>query len=195
MTIRLLHQTELFRPYADPDDHWDLACVYALAAAGLLDLGGVLVDVPPEDLPGHSPGFRPVEVKCDAYGAIRWMVSDGKSNRFLFEVNDVDAYASAMTTAMTTLLGNIQQFTNDAAHPGRRFLSKRWTFRMVRGSCRDCVSPPDRRGIDQRKRQPQPRGDAAKVSVGGNAPICPPVPFRRLRRRFGSDASCAKPWP
>ncbi|RWA88113.1 MAG: hypothetical protein EOQ31_21345 [Mesorhizobium sp.] len=55
MTIRLLHQTDLFRPYADPDDHWDLACVYALAASGQLELGGVLVDFPPDEYPGRSP--------------------------------------------------------------------------------------------------------------------------------------------
>ncbi|RWA79573.1 MAG: hypothetical protein EOQ31_33605 [Mesorhizobium sp.] len=55
MTIRLLHQTDLFRPYADPDDHWDLACVYALAASGQLELGGVLVDFPPDNRPGRSP--------------------------------------------------------------------------------------------------------------------------------------------
>ncbi|MER9204011.1 hypothetical protein NKH74_33770 [Mesorhizobium sp. M0933] len=55
MTIRLLHQTDLFRPYNDPDDHWDLACVYALAASGKVELGGVLVDFPPDHLPGRSP--------------------------------------------------------------------------------------------------------------------------------------------
>ncbi|MER8684440.1 hypothetical protein NKH98_30800 [Mesorhizobium sp. M0833] len=55
MTIRLLHQTDLFRPYIDPDDHWDLACVYALAASGQIELGGVLVDFPPDDPPGRSP--------------------------------------------------------------------------------------------------------------------------------------------
>ncbi|RWA78329.1 MAG: hypothetical protein EOQ31_35365 [Mesorhizobium sp.] len=55
MTIRLLHQTDLFRPYEDPDDHWDLACVYALAASGQLELGGVLVDFPPGDSPARSP--------------------------------------------------------------------------------------------------------------------------------------------
>ncbi|WP_028002481.1 hypothetical protein [Sinorhizobium arboris] len=55
MVIRLLHQTDLFRPYADPDDHWDLACVYALAASGQLELGGILVDFPPDSRPGRSP--------------------------------------------------------------------------------------------------------------------------------------------
>lgn len=55
MAIRLLHQTDLFRPYIDPDDHWDLACVYALAVSGQLDLGGVLIDFPPNRYPGRSP--------------------------------------------------------------------------------------------------------------------------------------------
>ncbi|RWB94140.1 MAG: hypothetical protein EOS61_03000 [Mesorhizobium sp.] len=55
MTIRLLHQTDLFRPYVDPDDHWDLACVYALAGSGQLELGGVLIDFPPAESPSRSP--------------------------------------------------------------------------------------------------------------------------------------------
>ncbi len=31
--IPLIHETDLFRPHIDPDDHFDLACVYALAHA------------------------------------------------------------------------------------------------------------------------------------------------------------------
>ncbi len=42
-----VHQTDLFHPHGDPDDHWDLATVYALAAQGHLDLRGVLLDYPP----------------------------------------------------------------------------------------------------------------------------------------------------
>ncbi len=45
--LPLIHQTDLFHPHADPDDHFDLACVYALAVAGLIDLKGVLIDHPP----------------------------------------------------------------------------------------------------------------------------------------------------
>jgi hypothetical protein len=47
MGIPLLHQTDLFHPHLDPDDHWDLACVYALALGGDFDLRGVLIDYPP----------------------------------------------------------------------------------------------------------------------------------------------------
>jgi hypothetical protein len=51
MGIPLLHQTDLFHPHEDPDDHWDLACVFALAHSGRLDLQGVLIDHPP---PRHA---------------------------------------------------------------------------------------------------------------------------------------------
>ncbi len=43
----LLHQTDLFHPHGDPDDHFDMACVYGLARRGALDLKGVLIDYPP----------------------------------------------------------------------------------------------------------------------------------------------------
>jgi hypothetical protein len=46
-----VHQTDLFRPHVDPDDHFDLACVYALAQRGAIQLRGVLCDFPP---PGHA---------------------------------------------------------------------------------------------------------------------------------------------
>jgi hypothetical protein len=52
MTTAMLHQTDLFHPHEDPDDHWDLACVYALAFAGQLDLKGIVIDHPPEGHPG-----------------------------------------------------------------------------------------------------------------------------------------------
>ena len=42
-----IHQTDLFHPHGDPDDHWDLATVYALAARGALDLRGIVFDYPP----------------------------------------------------------------------------------------------------------------------------------------------------
>lgn len=48
MPIPLIHETDLFRPHMDPDDHWDLACVFALAAQGKIDLKGVLIDYPPK---------------------------------------------------------------------------------------------------------------------------------------------------
>jgi len=43
----LIHVTDLFRPHIDPDDHFDLATVFALAARGRFDLRGVMIDHPP----------------------------------------------------------------------------------------------------------------------------------------------------
>lgn len=43
----LIHQTDLFHPHGDPDDHFDLATVFALAAQQRLDLRGVVIDYPP----------------------------------------------------------------------------------------------------------------------------------------------------
>jgi hypothetical protein len=42
-----LHVTDLYRPHLDPDDHWDLACVYALAHRGDIELKGIIIDYPP----------------------------------------------------------------------------------------------------------------------------------------------------
>lgn len=52
MSIPVFHETDLFRPHEDPDDHWDLACQFALANRGLIDLQGVLIDFPPN--PGYG---------------------------------------------------------------------------------------------------------------------------------------------
>ena len=48
MKNAILHQTDLFRPHNDPDDHFDLACVYSLAYQNQIDLKGILIDYPPE---------------------------------------------------------------------------------------------------------------------------------------------------
>ncbi len=43
----MVQVTDLFRPFADPDDHWDLACVFALAYRGEVELLAVMTDYPP----------------------------------------------------------------------------------------------------------------------------------------------------
>ena len=53
--IPVLHVTDLFRPHMDPDDHWDLACVYALAYRGDIDLKGILIDHPSSNSGGRNP--------------------------------------------------------------------------------------------------------------------------------------------
>lgn len=56
----MLHATDLFRPHMDPDDHWDLACVYALACRGNIDLKGVLIDHPPKNADGRNPDIAAI---------------------------------------------------------------------------------------------------------------------------------------
>lgn len=48
----VIHQTDLFHPHQDPDDHWDMACVYALDCMGEFDLRGIVIDFPPPNNPG-----------------------------------------------------------------------------------------------------------------------------------------------
>ncbi len=47
MPTPLIHQTDLFHPHGDPDDHFDLAAVFALAAQERLALRGIVIDYPP----------------------------------------------------------------------------------------------------------------------------------------------------
>jgi hypothetical protein len=54
----MIHVTDLFRPFADLDDHWDLACTYALARRGDVDLRGVVIDYPP--YPDYDPDVQAV---------------------------------------------------------------------------------------------------------------------------------------
>jgi len=56
----VLHVTDLYRPHMDPDDHWDLACVYALACRGDIKLKGILIDHPPENAGGRNPDIAAV---------------------------------------------------------------------------------------------------------------------------------------
>jgi hypothetical protein len=55
-----IHVTDLYRPHIDPDDHWDLACVYALAHRGDIDLKAIVIDYRPADRPGHNPDIAAV---------------------------------------------------------------------------------------------------------------------------------------
>jgi len=48
MSIQVLHQTDVFHHHADPDDHWDLACQFAISRKGDIDLQGILIDCPPK---------------------------------------------------------------------------------------------------------------------------------------------------
>ena len=56
----VIHVTDLFRPHNDPDDHWDLACEYALAQQGAIHLKGIVIDSPPEERKAWNPDVMAV---------------------------------------------------------------------------------------------------------------------------------------
>jgi len=58
--IPVIHVTDLHRPHVDPDDHWDLACVFALAHAGDIDLKAVVIDYPPAKRESCNPDIAAV---------------------------------------------------------------------------------------------------------------------------------------
>lgn len=59
-----IHQTDIFHPHGDPDDHWDLATVYALAAQGALDLRGIMFDYPPAHRQGDPATLAASQLGC-----------------------------------------------------------------------------------------------------------------------------------
>ncbi|MHC4558533.1 MAG: hypothetical protein ACYS80_14665, partial [Planctomycetota bacterium] len=81
LKIPVLHVTDLFRPHMDPDDHWDLACVYALACRGDIELKGVLIDYPPEGSNDRNPDIMAV-AQMNLISGISAAVSVGSSVPF-----------------------------------------------------------------------------------------------------------------
>ncbi|MBN2292042.1 MAG: hypothetical protein JXM70_06425 [Pirellulales bacterium] len=57
--VPVIHITDLFRPHNDPDDHWDLACQYALAARGDIELVAVVIDDPKNEW-GKDPDISAI---------------------------------------------------------------------------------------------------------------------------------------
>jgi hypothetical protein len=52
----MIQATDLYHVHNDPDDHWDLATIYALGYSGAIDLRGILFDYP------TSPGLGDPDV-------------------------------------------------------------------------------------------------------------------------------------
>lgn len=48
----VIHITDLYRPPADPDDHFDLACAFALARQEYIHLAAVVIEAPKPDFAG-----------------------------------------------------------------------------------------------------------------------------------------------
>ena len=63
----VLHVADCFHPHGDPDDHFDLACEYALSHLGHIDLRGIVIDYP--------PSFRAGDPAVMAVAQLNWMTA------------------------------------------------------------------------------------------------------------------------
>jgi hypothetical protein len=102
--VPMLHVTDLFRPHNDPDDHWDLACVYALAHQGDIDLKGILIDYPPGNRPDRNPDIAAV-AQMNLICGLLVPIGVGSPHR-LSSRNDIQASAS------NTDLQGVRMITN-----------------------------------------------------------------------------------
>ena len=67
MPVPLIHTADFYHPPCDPDDHWDLASLFALAKMGYIELLGVVIDHP---LPADENGIVPMGAGEPAVQAI-----------------------------------------------------------------------------------------------------------------------------
>ncbi|MFC1634860.1 hypothetical protein ACFL5Z_08460 [Planctomycetota bacterium] len=103
--IPVLHITDLFRPHMDPDDHWDLACIYALAHQGDIDLKGVLIDHPPANRTDRNPDITAVaqmNLICNLF-----VPTGVGSPHSLKSRNDIQPYASGTDHHGVRMIFNI----------------------------------------------------------------------------------------
>ena len=91
--VPVIHVTDLHRPHVDPDDHWDLACVFALAYAGEIDLRAVVIDYPPARLKDRNPDVAAI-AQMNRITGLAVPVAAGSPHPMKSR-DDVQPYASA----------------------------------------------------------------------------------------------------
>jgi hypothetical protein len=93
MKVSLLHQTDLFRPHNDPDDHFDLACVYALANKNQIDLKGILIDYPPDHKNGDPDVMSVSQMNFITGLNVPFAVGSSQPMKFHTKEKSIDAGA------------------------------------------------------------------------------------------------------
>jgi len=124
MKVSLLHQTDLFRPHNDPDDHFDLACVYALAYQNQIDLKGILIDYPPDHKNGDPDLMSIGQMNFITGLNVPFAVGSSQSMKFQIKENSVDAGAqfvidvlkNSIEPVVITIVGS----SRDIAFAGKR---------------------------------------------------------------------------
>jgi len=84
----VVHITDLHRPHNNPDDHWDLACVYAPARRG-------------------DAVFSFDPIRFTGRGGGDWTADPNGASRFIFHVRDTNRYGPAATGAMKSPLATL----------------------------------------------------------------------------------------
>jgi len=121
--VPVIHVTDLHRPHVDPDDHWDLACMYALAYRGDIDLKGILIDYPPSREKGRNPDIAAV-AQMNRITGLAVPVGVGTPH-LMKSGDDAQPYASASDHQGIDMVLNILRESN------------RPVFINVIGTCRD----------------------------------------------------------
>lgn len=108
MAIPFIHQTDLFHFHGDPDDHWDLACAYALARRGDIDLLGIVIDYPPERRDG-DPALNAVGQMAAITGlqAVPVLIGSSRPMRLRDEVRNDSGSPDA--AAVDWILGTLRE--------------------------------------------------------------------------------------
>jgi hypothetical protein len=125
--VPMIHVTDLFRPHDDPDDHWDLACVFALAAEGKADLRGVLIDYPrperendPDVLAVAQLNYLTGKTVPVMVGASRWMEPAEFANpENAADLGGIRAMLDIMREAPGPVVINVLGSCRDVASAGR----------------------------------------------------------------------------
>jgi hypothetical protein len=125
-----IHVTDLYRPHMDPDDHWDLACVYSLAHRGDIALLGILIDYPPAGRRTHSPDIAAV-AQMNRMTGMAVPVTVG-SPHAMRSRNDSQPYATATDHQGVQMLLDILR------------ASDRPVVITITGSCRDVAVAANR---------------------------------------------------
>jgi len=103
----VLHVADCFHPHGDPDDHFDLACEYALSHLGHIDLRGIVIDYPPH--------FRAGDPAVMAVAQLNWMtaqavpVAIGTSHRLTTSTDKMEGADKRELAGVQFILRQLRQ--------------------------------------------------------------------------------------
>jgi hypothetical protein len=124
--VPMLHVSDLFRPHNDPDDHWDLACVYSLAWQGKADLKAILIDYPeqgrsndPDVLSVAQLNYLTGKAVPTVVGSPRWITpNEADSRKNELALRGIRSMLQLLRTSPEPIVINILGSCRDVAIAG-----------------------------------------------------------------------------